>query len=146
MEFDQFQINDRKQQKEYFEFVVNKALEGKQSKFTFLRNLKMRKLAIEYKRDTKKAVKLFNNLSSGLIKQYAEKINLGIQDVETLLAAKQFDMCKQYYINENKLAKDMLSEYRTYLFSGHIFDQLIMNATRPDEECVDYRKLPIKWF
>ena len=41
-----------------------------------------------------------------------------------------------------EIAKDMLSEYRAYLSSGHIFDQLVLNSVRPDDECVDYRKLP----
>ena len=142
MELDQFELNDPKQ---FFEELVKKALEGKQSNFEFIRDLKMIQTARLYKRGIKKISGVFASLAKGLLKQYSEQVKLGRQDVEVLLAIKQFEICRDYYKKEFEIAKDMLSEYRTYMFSGHILDT-IFGRYRPDEECVDYRKLPFKLF
>jgi hypothetical protein len=39
----------------------------------------------------------------------------------------------------------MLDEYRSYIFGGHVWDTLVGNI-RKEEDLVDYRTLPIKWF
>jgi hypothetical protein len=39
----------------------------------------------------------------------------------------------------------MLDEYRSYIFGGHIWDTLVGND-RTDEDCVDYRTLPWRFF
>lgn len=142
MEFDQFELNDPKQ---FFEELVKKAFEGKQSDFEFIRNFEMIQTARLYKRGVKKVSDVFASLAKGLLRQYSEQIKLGKQDIEALLAAKQFEICRDYYKKEFETAKDMLSEYRTYMFSGHILDT-IFGRYRPDEECVDYRTLPFKLF
>ena len=76
------------------------------------------------------------------MKTYAKDIMTDEQKLEMLMSMKQFEICYNYYKKECAIAKDMLSEYRAYLSSGHIFDQLVLNSARPDDECVDYRKLP----
>ena len=76
------------------------------------------------------------------MKTYAKDILTGEQKLEMLMSMKQFEICYDYYKKEYELAKDMLSEYRAYLSSGHIFDQLVLNSVRPDDDCVDYRELP----
>ena len=76
------------------------------------------------------------------MKIYAKDIMTDEQKLEMLMSMKQFEICYDYYKKEYELAKDMLSEYRAYLSSGHIFDQLVMNGVRQDDECVDYRELP----
>jgi hypothetical protein len=43
------------------------------------------------------------------------------------------------------LAYDMIAEYKAYVFGGHIWDTLVGNI-RKDEDLVDYRKLPTRWF
>jgi hypothetical protein len=144
MELDRFDFNDPKQ---FFEELVKKALEGKQSNFEFIRDLGMVKVARLYKHGVKKVAKMFRNISLGLVRQYANSVtDPKVNDVEILLAAKQFATCYDYYMKEHAIAKDMLKEYRTYVFSGHILDQFLFNGYRPDNECVDYRKLPWKWF
>ena len=80
------------------------------------------------------------------MKTYAKDIMADEQKLEMLMSMKQFEICYNYYKKEYEIAKDMLSEYRAYLFSGHIFDQLVLNNVRPDDECVDYRKLPLIIF
>ena len=140
------QIEFSEDPKEFFGELVKKALGGKQSDFEFIRTYEMCKVARYYKISTKRVSKAFKALYKKLMKTYAKDILTGEQKLEMLMSMKQFEICYEYYKKEYELAKDMLSEYRAYLFSGRIFDQLVLNGVRPDDECVDYRKLPLIIF
>jgi hypothetical protein len=141
MELDQFQhadMNDR----EMFAMLVSVALTNKNMDFEFIRCLEHRKVVKIYIKGVKKVVKFFKNIS-----KLADKAaKLAMQDpqidLSVIMAAKEFRHCKNYYIKELKIAKDMLSEYREYVCSGHLIDTFILPRWRPDEECVDYRTLP----
>ena len=139
METEQFEFAE--DPKEFFGELVKKALAGKQSDFEFIRTYEMCKVARYYKISTKRVSKAFKALYKKLIKTYAKDILTGEQKLEVLMSMKHFEICYNYYKKEYKLAKDMLSEYHAYLASGHIFDQLVLNSIRPDDECVDHRKL-----
>lgn len=143
MEFEELNSADPKK---FFAELVKKALEGKQSDFEFIRSYEMLKVAKLYKKGTNKVRKVFNSLVKSILDAYAKSILTDEQKIEALLSVKQFEACAEYYKKEHAIAKDMLKEYRTYVFSGHIMDQLLFNGYRPDNECVDYRKLPWKWF
>ena len=130
----------------FFEAVMKKALSGKHSDFEFIRTYEDCKTARLYKISVKRLSKVFKNLYKKLMKSYAKDIMTDEQKLEMLMSMKQFKICYDYYKKEYELAKDMLSEYRAYLTSGHIFDQLVMNGVRSDDDCVDYRKLPWKIF
>ena len=140
METEQFEFSE--DPKKVFEELVKKALKGKQSDFEFIRTYEMCKVAKYYKISVKRVYKTFKVLYKKLMKTYAKDILTGEQKLEMLMSMKQFEICYDYYKKEYELAKDMLSEYRAYLSSGHIFDQLVLNDVRSDEECVDYRELP----
>ena len=140
METDQFEFSE--DPKKVFEELVKKALKGKQSDFEFIRTYEMCKVARYYKISVKRVYKTFKTLYKKLMKTYAKDILTGEQKLEMLMSMKQFEICYDYYKKEYELAKDMLSEYRAYLSSGHIFDQLVLNSVRSDDECVDYRELP----
>ena len=140
METEQFEFSE--DPKEIFGELVKKALKGKQSDFEFIRTYEMCKVARYYKIGVKKVSKTFKILYKKLMKTYAKDILAGEQKLEMLMSMKQFEICYRYYEKECEIAKDMLDEYRAYLSSGHIFDQLVFNSVRPDDECVDYRKLP----
>ena len=144
METEQFEFSE--DPKKVFEELVKKALKGKQSDFEFIRTYEMCKVARYYKISVKKVSKVFKTLYKKLMKTYAKDIMADEQKLEMLMSMKQFKICYDYYKKEYELAKDMLSEYRAYLTSGHIFDQLIMNGVRSDDDCVDYRKLSWKIF
>ena len=144
METEQFEFSE--DPKKVFEELVKKALKGKQSDFEFIRTYEMCKVARYYKISVKKVSKVFKTLYKKLMKTYAEDIMADEQKLEMLMSMKQFEICYDYYKKEYELAKDMLSEYRAYLTSGHIFDQLVCNAIRSDDDCVDYRKLSWKIF
>lgn len=143
MEFGQFQ--DAKDPKELFNELVKKALEGKQSDFEFIRSYDMLQAARAYRAGTRKVAKIFNSLRKGLLKEYARAIITNEQKLDVVMTILQFEKCRDYYLAERDIAKDMISEYRTYVMSGHILNT-ILGGIRPDEECVDYRKLPIKFF
>ena len=144
METDQFEFSE--DPKEIFSELVKKALEGKHSDFEFIRTYETCKVARYYKISVKKVSKVFKTLYKKLMKTYAKDIMADEQKLEMLMSMKQFEICYDYYKKEYEIAKDMLSEYRAYLTSGHIFDQLVCNAIRSDDDCVDYRKLSWKIF
>ena len=140
METEQFEFSE--DPKEIFSELVKKALKGKQSDFEFIRTYETCKVARYYKISVKKVSKTFKILYKKLMKTYAKDILTDEQQLEMLMSMMQFKICYDYYKKEYELAKDMLSEYRAYLSSGHIFDQLVFNSIRPDDECVDYREMP----
>ena len=144
METEQFEFSE--DPKEIFSELVKKALKGKQSDFEFIRTYETCKVARYYKISVKRLSKVFKNLYKKLMKTYAKDIMADEQKLEMLMSMKQFEICYRYYKKECEIAKDMLDEYYAYLTSGHIFDQLIMNGVRSDDDCVDYRKLPWKIF
>ena len=144
METEQFEFSE--DPKKVFEELVKKALKGKQSDFEFIRTYEMCKTARYYKISVKKVSKVFKTLYKKLMKTYAKDIMADEQKLEMLMSMKQFEICYDYYKKEYELAKDMLSEYRAYLTSGHIFDQLVCDEIRSEDDCVDYRKLPWKIF
>ena len=136
------QIELTEDPKKVFEELVKKALKGKQSDFEFIRTYEMCKVARYYKISVKRVSKTFKTLYKKLMKTYAKDILTGEQKLEMLMSMKQFEICYNYYRKEYEIAKDMLQEYRSYLFSGHIFDQLVLNGVRSDDDCIDYRELP----
>ena len=130
----------------FFEAIMKKALSGKHSDFEFIRTYEACETARLYKISVKRLSKVFKNLYKELMKTYAKDIMTDEQKLEMLMSMKQFKICHDYFEKEREIAKDMLDEYYAYLTSGHIFDQLIMNGIRSDDDCVDYRKLPWKIF
>lgn len=143
MEMGQIDLSDPKK---LFGELVKKALEGKQSDFEFIRSYEMSKVARLYKKGAKKVCKVFESLRKSLLKAYAEAIMADDQKLDAIMSIRQFEICRDYYKKESAIAKDMLKEYKAYVLSGHILGQLFFNGVRPDEECVDYRKLPWKLF
>lgn len=144
MELDQFEFGN-KSTDELFRELVTKALEGKHSKFEFIRNYQMLQVARMYRKGVKRVTKMFRNMEYELLCTYKKLIKAGKDDLAMVMAIKQFATCAQYYKEEHAIAKDMISEFRCYVNSGHIL-QTIFGGTRPDIECIDYRKLPLKLF
>ena len=130
----------------FFEAIMKKALSGKHSDFEFIRAYEACETARLYKTSVKRLSKAFKNLYKKLMKSYAKDIMTDEQKLEMLMSMKQFEICHDYFEKECEIAKDMLSEYHAYLTSGHIFDQLVMNGVRSEDDCVDYRKLSWKIF
>jgi len=142
MELDRFDLGDSKKM---FEELVDRALEGRHSDFEFIRSYEMLKVARLYRKGTKRVSKAFESLLDGLLREYASAIAEGDQRLEALMSAVQFGKCRDYYRKESEIADDMIKEYNAYVMSGHMLSAML-GGCRPDEECVDYRKLPWKLF
>jgi hypothetical protein len=78
-------------------------------------------------------LQIFKNLYSSTYKVYLKQIKLGYQDLQTLLALRQFNCCVNYYKKEKEIATDMLNEYWSYICSGHIIDTLV-GKIRPEAD------------
>lgn len=126
--------------------LMQYALKNENSSFTFIRCLRERINLQEYIRNSlAPAEKLFRRLYTATQKAYLEQIRSGAQELQAILALKQFKYCQEYYKKEIAVAKDILDEHKEYVLSGHIIDTLLGNI-RKEEDLVDYRKLPTRWF
>lgn len=133
--------------KALFDGLVKKALAGKQSDFEILRNLRSAMMARLYAKGVKKVAAMFKAMADGVASQYAKAVKAGEDpDPTALLAMRKFTECQRYYENERAVAKDMLKEYRTYVFTGGRLIRQLLGDRRPDGECVDYRTVPWTWF
>lgn len=137
---------DRLEAGELYKSLIETALEGEQSKFEFIKSYAMLKAVRLYKRGLKKVQKIFKRLEEATIENYSMLVSSGeFNTIEVIALIKQFTTCVEFYKKEYAVAKDMLSEYRAYMYGGH-FLATMLGEQRPDFECVDYRKLPIKFF
>ena len=84
-------------------------------------------------------IRIFKNLYSSTYKTYLEQVKHNDQDIQTVLALKQFKQCIRYYQREKEIAADMLDEYWEYVFSGHVMDTLVGNV-RPNADLYDHRR------
>lgn len=87
---------------------------------------------------------MFNKLVKTTYKTYLKQIDLDQQDIQALLALKQFETCRAFYAKEIETLRDMIDEHNEYMLSGHILDTLVGNI-RPDEDLVDFRKID-RWI
>lgn len=119
--------------------LVHRALDSKHSNFEFLRSAQDRTSAKIVRFSYATVSKMFKKLYDSTYKIYIKQVELGEQDVETLMALKQFKICTEFYDDEAKIVDDMLDEYSEYLFSGHLLDMLL-GRIRPEEDLWDHRR------
>ena len=65
-------------------------------------------------------IRIFADAESNSLKLYYAQITEGTQDLGLILSIKQFHQCVQYYQKERAIAEDMLAEYRSYIWGGHV--------------------------
>lgn len=118
--------------------LVHRALDSKHSNFEFLRSAQDRTSAKIVRFSYATVSKMFKKLYESTYKTYLKQVELGDQDVETLMALKQFKHCMEFYNDESKIVDDMLEEYTEYILSGHVIDTLL-GKVRPDEDLWDHR-------
>ena len=99
---------------------MHKALSNKSSTFEFLRCLEDYFATKQYIRGVDIVINIFNNILKDTSKIYNEQIKTNSQDLGIILALKQFLQCRDFYLKERDLAWDMISEYKAYVFGGHI--------------------------
>ena len=123
----------------YEELMVN-ALAGEQSKFRFIMSMEDYKVIKLAHRGLKQTVKLFKTIVDNLTEAYAYSVLAGQDDLEKIIMIKQFLACYEFYKNELNTAKNMLSEYRAYIWKDLKLTALL-GAVRTEEEMFDHRKL-----
>ena len=119
--------------------LVHRALDSKHSNFEFLRSAQDRTSAKIVRFSYATISKMFKKLYEATYKTYLKQVELGDQDVETLMALKQFKHCMEFYDDEAKIVDDLLDEYSEYLFSGHLLDMLL-GRIRSEEDLWDHRR------
>ena len=134
-----------REEEELFIQLMQKALTEPQSKFMFIKSWPERVAIKDYIVGVNTTIAIFENLVEKTHQTYIEQIKADEQDLGIILALKQFIQCRDFYIAERSVAEDMLAEYRSYVWGGHVWDTLVGNI-RKEEDLVDYRTLPIKWF
>ena len=139
--FNDIDFSTDKQAEEFFTDLVDRALKGKQSDFEFIRSWQERQAVKTYRFGIDAVIKIFTNLCDSTYKTYVEQIRTGSQDLETLLALKQFKQCLRFYTHERDVARDMLKEHEEYIWNWHIIDTLIGNY-RTEEDLWDHRGKP----
>ena len=118
--------------------LVHRALNSKHSNFEFLRSAQDRTSAKIVRFSYVTVSKMFKKLYESTYKTYLKQVESGEQDLETLMALKQFKHCMEFYDDESKIVDDMLEEYSEYIFSGHLLDMLL-GRIRPEEDLWDHR-------
>ena len=145
METDQFQ-KEQIEEASILTALYLQALQGKHKQFEFLRCWEHRKIAKYYLKGLKKIVHDFKILSKTQDKLIKILKEAGKLDIINYTYAKQLHLCVKFYKEECRIVKDMLSEYREYICSGHIIDTFILPRLRTEYELVDYRTLPGVWI
>ena len=118
--------------------LVQRALALKHTNFEFIRSLDHRAGVKIIRFGYATVFKMFKKLYQATYKDYVNQIKFGGQDIQTLLALKQFKHCMEFYDDEVKILDDMLEESSEYVFSGHVLDTL-MGRPRTDIDLWDHR-------
>ena len=129
-----------KTETELFEQLIATALTSEPSKFEFIRNIEQYGLIKRAYKGLKSTVKLFKHLVESLTDTYVMAIQLEAQKVDQLILLRQLIACYDYYDHERLVAKNMLSEYRAYVWKNLRLSALV-GAQRLDTELFDHRKL-----
>jgi len=131
---------------EVIEALLNRVKNNEHSSFAFIRSMQERAAAKEYYNVAVKTAEHFNILKQAILRGYCKDILTDKTDIEGLVAVRHLDEAVKFYYNEANIALDALKEYKAYLFGGHLFGSIVLNNYRPDEDCIDYRKLPWRFF
>ena len=95
--FNDINFSADKTQEKFFTDLVERALKGKQSVFEFIRSWPERRSLKTYQLGIDAIIKIFSNLCDETYKIYISHVKTGTQDLQTLLALKQFRQCREFY-------------------------------------------------
>lgn len=125
--FNNIDLPSTKTEEKFFTDLVERATTGKQSTFEFIRSWQERTAVKTYRVGLAAVIQMFKNLYNSTYKTYLSQIAAGTQDLQTLLALKQFKQCLAFYEREAEITRDMIKEYWEYIWNWHIIDTLIGN-------------------
>lgn len=136
--FDDINLSTDKTEEQFFGQLVERALNGKQSNFEFIRSWAERYSVKEYQFGVAAVIRVFQELCNATYRSYVTQIKTGTQDIQILLVLKQFRQCLGFYLKEYQIVKDMLEEYSEYLWCWHFLDPLL-GTYRREEDLWDHR-------
>ena len=139
--FNNIDTSSAKTEEQFFTDLVERAVKGKQSDFEFIRSWQERTAVKMYQIGIAAVIRIFTNLYHSTYKTYVSQVTKGMQDLETLLALKQFKQCLVFYKREHEITREMIKEYWEYIWNWHIIDTLIGNY-RSEEDLWDHRGKP----
>lgn len=139
--FNDIDTSSAKTEEQFFTDLVERAVKGKQSNFEFIRSWQEKVAVKTYQIGIAAIIRIFTNLYSSTYKTYVSQVARGMQDLETLLALKQFKQCLVFYEREYEITCEMIEEYWEYIWNWHIIDTLIGNY-RLEEDLWDHRGKP----
>lgn len=139
--FNDINVSPDQTEENFFTDLVQRAVKGKQSDFEFIRSWQERNAAKTYQIGIAAVLKIFTELYQSTYKTYVSQVASGNQDLETLLALKQFKQCLVFYKEEYRIVRGMIKEYWEYIWNWHIIDTLIGNY-RSEEDLWDHRGKP----
>ena len=137
--FDDIDLSPDKTEEKFFTDLVERALNGKQSNFEYIRCWQERNAVKTYQLGIEAVLKVFTEICDKVYKTYVLQVREGEGDLQVLLALKRFKQCLVFYEKELEISKDMLSEYWEYIWDWHIIDTLVGNY-RPVEDLWDHRR------
>lgn len=132
-------ISNASEEEEFFTALVQKALTQKNSDFDFIRSWPHRVAVKTYLTGIQSVITAFAKLVDSTYETYITQVNSNTQDLQLILALKQFKQCLDYYRKEADIVYDMLDEYWSYIWSGHILDTLV-GKPRAEDDLVDHRE------
>lgn len=131
---------------EFTKILIDRALKNEHTKFNYLRSLPELFAARQCKKALNDVIKSFNNTAKKVYLDYLDGIKNNTDRIDLLVSYKQINKCIDFYKKEAEITKDIIKEYKCYLKYGHLFKSVFLNYYRPNEDLMDWRKLPIRLF
>lgn len=125
--------------------VLATALEGTHRQFEFIRSLKMFFKVKKYYKLHLKACEELKKAMSQAFNDYLSCKQQGIDRLDLLIAFTQIRQCVTFYKEEARILKDSMKEYVCYIHNNHLIATLF-GKVRPEEDLVDWRKIPISFW
>jgi hypothetical protein len=118
---DNFSPEDLVTGKDFLVHLLKQALEEEHSSPQWIRSWEERNLVKAYIKDLEQIIKNLGITLKNATEIYAQQIETDTQDLEMILGIKQFTQCKKYYEEELNIFRDLLDEYRSYIWGGHVW-------------------------
>lgn len=130
---------------EWTKLLVERALRNEHTEFEFIRSFDELLASYKCKKAIKTVARSFAKTGRNILKTYLNSIKNDEENLDLLFSYKQIKTCQDFYEKDAAIVADMISEYNCYLRYGHLAKSILLGHFRPDEELMDWRKLPIGW-
>lgn len=118
--------------------IIDHALEGNYTEFTFLRSWSDYKYYKNKRRSFNYAAHMLQGSANRIFKAYCKSVKEGTANFNKLLVYQQLQNTVAFYKKEVETFTEMLYEYDAYLLEGHYLAALL-GEIRADKDLVDFR-------